>query len=315
MKAPAVFGAAVLAALVLAVELAPASAGGAVQSGAALLPSAAEAGLWRPSGAPESYSREGLYGYINGGSEEFLQYGFERVDVGRYRTPGTGEEAEITVDLYRLDSDRDAFGIFSVRREGDEHKLPLGDVPNWVSETQASLAAGPYYVNLIGFGTKEADLASFARLLARKLSAAGHRGFSLEGRPGPWARLPREDVLPDSVRYIKGPLAAQGESELLTPGFWKFAEGTEAASARYAPDGRKLVVIDLASASPSLEEGVRGVFSEFLIDVRFEGGILSAKNTRGHPFLFKAAGTRAALVFGRQDAAAAKALLGLAFGK
>ncbi len=308
MKAAAVFGAAVFAAVVLA-------AGGAAQSGAGQLLSSAETRPWRLAGAPEIYTRQGLYGYINGGSEEFLQYGFERVDVGRYRKPGAGEDAEITVDLYRMASDRDAFGIFSVRREGDEHKLPLADVPNWISETQASLASGPYYVNLIGFGTKEADLASFTRLLAGKLAAAGHRGFSLEGRPGPWARLPREGVLPDSVRYIRGPLAAQAESELLTPGFWKFAEGTEAASARYAPDGRKLVVIDLMSASPSLDEAARGVFSEYLTDVRFEGGILSAKNTRGHSFLFKAAGTRAALVFGRQDAAAARTLLGRAFDK
>jgi hypothetical protein len=315
MKAAPVFATVVLATVVLAAGLVPAAAGGAVQSGAGLLPSAAETGAWKPSGAPESYERQGLYGYINGGSEVFLQYGFERVDVGRYRKPGTGEDAEITVDIYRMASDRDAFGIFSVRREGDEKKLQPADVPNWISETQASLAAGPYYVNLIGFGTKEADLAAFSRLLAGKLSAAGHRGFSLDVRPGPWSRLPRAGVLPDTVRYIKGPLAAQAESELLAPDFWKFAEGTEAASARYAPDGRKLVVIELTSSSPQLDGGVRSVFSEYLTDVRFEGGILSAKNTRGHSFLFKAVGTRAALVFGRQDSTAARMLLEQAFGK
>ena len=309
MKAAAAFGAAALAALVLAGLVL------AAQSGADLLPTAAETGPWKPSAAPESYTRQGLYGYIDGGSEEFLQYGFERVDVGRYRKPGTGEGAEVTVDLYRMASDRDAFGIFSVRREGDERKLLLDGVPNWISETQASLASGPYYVNLIGFGTKEEDLASFARLLAGKLAAAGNHGFSLEGRPGPWARLPREGVLPDSIRYIKGPLAAQGESELLAPDFWKFGEGTEAASARYAPDGRKLVVIEMPAASPLLDGGVRGLFAEYLADVRSEAGILSAKNSRGHSFLFKAAGTHAALVFGRQDAAAAKTLLERAFGR
>jgi hypothetical protein len=110
-------------------------------------------------------------------------------------------------------------------------------------------------------------------------------------------------------------LAAQGESEFLTPGFWKFAEGTEAASARYSPDGRKLVVIEMSSASPSLHDGVRGIFAEYLIDVKSEDGILSAKNSGGHVFLFKAAGRHAALAFGRQDAAAAKALLERAFGK
>ena len=302
--------AALFAALVFA---APAGRGTALQTGRDLLPPGSGVPGWTADGPPESYDRGGLYGYIDGGSEAFLQYGFERVDVGRFRKTGVGGPAELTIDVYRMATDLDAFGIFSTRRDGGEKSLALGDIPGWAMETQASLAAGPYYVNIVGFGTAEDDLTLFARLMARTLGAAGCRGVAWRDRPGPLARLPRPDILPDSVRLIRGPLAAQAESELLTAPSWMFEAGATAASARYAPDGRKLVVIDLPADAPRLMDDMARAFSDHLVGVARDGAILAARNARGFPFLFSVRGKRAALVVGRADETAARALLAAAF--
>jgi hypothetical protein len=155
-------------------------------------------------------------------------------------------------------------------------------------------------------------VAVFARLLAKKLRTAGEKPISLAGTPGPWTALPRGGLLLDTIRLIKGNLAAQEESEILAPDFWKFAEGTIAASAKYGPDGRKLVVVDFAADPAGLKDGVTAVFKEYLKNLRDEGNGLSGKNEAGHAFLFSPRGRRAALVFGRADESAARALLAAA---
>jgi len=282
---------------------------------ARLLPAASELPGWVSGGPPESYEREGLYGYINGGSEIFLQCDFRRVDVWRYKKGDGGAGQEVTVDLYRMGSPLDAFGIFSIRRQGGEKTLGLEGVPNWVSESQASLAAGVYYANIVGFGTQSEDIAAFSRLLSKKLMAAGERPFALAGALGPWSAFPRGGLLNDTLRFIKGKLAAQEESEILAPDFWKFSGGTIAASAKYAPDGRKLIVLDFAAEPSGIREDVKGVFKEYLADIQEESGVLSAKNAVGHIFLFAAHGRRAVLVFGKKDGAAARALLATALLK
>jgi len=279
---------------------------------ARFFPAGAEIPGWVESGPPEIYEREGLYGYINGGSEIILQYGFKRVEVGRFKKMSGRTTAEVTIDLYRMGTPLDAFGIFSMRRQGGERTLDLGGVPNWISDSQAALAAGAYFVNIIGFETKKEDLELFAGRLAGKLMGAGEKPFDLSGTSGPWSALPKEGLLRDSLRIVMGKLAAQEESEILAPDFWGFATGTMAASARYAPDGRKLIVADFGTAPARLAAGVKGVFEEFLTDVRYEGAVLSAKNGPGYIFLFSVKERRAALVFGRRDESAARALLAAA---
>jgi len=277
---------------------------------ASLLPSASDlpAG-WTPAGPPENYDGEGLYGYIDGGSEIFLQYDFRRVEVGRYKKNEAGRTKDITLDVYRMGTPRDAFGIFSIRREGGERRLDLGGFPNWTSPEQAAFAAGPYFLNIVGFETTAEDTAVFLRLMGRRLAEAGNRPLSLRDEGGPWKGLPPESVQEDSIRYIKGPLAAQGESEILAAEFWAFGAGTEAASAKYGPDGRKLVLIEFEAVPASLLDRVRDVFAEYLTEGKVEDGVLSAKNVAGHVFFFALQGRRAALVFGKTDESAARSLL------
>ncbi|MBM3311466.1 MAG: hypothetical protein FJY80_08165 [Candidatus Aminicenantes bacterium] len=275
-----------------------------------LLPPASELpGGWTVASPPEIYEKEGLYGYINGGSEVFLQYDFRRVDVGRYRKDEAGRTKDITLDVFRMGSDREAFGIFSVQREGGERSLDLGGAPNWTTPSQASLAAGPVFVNIIGVETSAEDMVEFLRLMGKRLADAGNPPFRPEGRAGPWTGLPRRDLQEDTLRYLQGPLAAQGESEILAAPFWGFGSGTVGASARYSPDSRKLVLLEFPAAPGGLLELVRGVFAQHLAEVKAEGSVLEGKSRAGQVFLFGERGRRAALVFGKKDGGGARALL------
>jgi hypothetical protein len=106
---------------------------------------------WKRSGEPEIYKRDGLYGYIDGGAEIFLQYGFRELSVTRYAaTAGPGKSASktVTLEIFRMESPADAFGIFSVKRTGNEYVSPTILAPRWTSGGQANLMKGDYFINI-----------------------------------------------------------------------------------------------------------------------------------------------------------------------
>jgi hypothetical protein len=225
---------------------------------ASSLPGKSQAGAWVPSAPAEVYERDGLFGYINGGAELFLQYGFERLDLGRYEASAAGPKKEITCEIYRMAAPLEAFGIFSVKREGSEGTSSALPVPNIFDAGQASFVRGPYYVNILGFETSAPEMEAFARTVVGRLPAA---------KAGPLpavARLPRDGIRPGTERFIKGELAAQAESDLLSDPIWKFGAGTTAVSARYGEPPSRLVVIELADSDPKLPDRVWSLFIRIL---------------------------------------------------
>jgi len=252
-----------------------------------------EIGTWKPAGPPEVYKKDGLYGYINGGAELFLQYGFEELSVIRY-IGGTGPaaEKEITFEVYRMASPADAFGIFSLKREGGERLSLEIEAIHWLSASQAALAKGNFYINITGVKATEEEIESFAAAASRKIGAAS-------ALPPELALLPSSGRIQGSERFIQGKLAAEGESLLLDREFWGFGEGTVAVSARYGPSRTKLVIVILRA--PVLDEEVRKLFSEYLEDVTVREGVLAGKNAAGRWFLFNSVDGRAFLVPGEPD--------------
>jgi len=281
-------------------------AGTAAAPQASPLPAKNEAGAWILSAPPEVYERDGLFGYIDGGAEIFLQYGFERLDLGRYELAAAGTKKEITCEVYRMGSPLEAFGIFSVKREGTEGTSAALPAPNIFDAGQASFSRGPYYVNILGFGTSATEMDLFARAVAGRLPGGG------ADPPRAIARLPRENLRPGTERFIRGELAAQAEADLLADPLWKFASGTTAVAARYGEPPSRLVLMEFAKADPALPEQVWNRFIEILGRAELKEGIVEARNAAGSVILVAARGRTAALVVGRSGPEAARRLLALA---
>jgi hypothetical protein len=252
-------------------------------------------GAWKTAGPPEVYKKDGLYGYINGGAELFLQYGFEGLSVIRY-IGGNGftAEKEITLEVYRMASPADAFGIFSLKREGGERISSEIEAVHWLSASQAALVKGNSYINITGVKAIEEEIEAFAAAVSKKIGAAS-------ALPPELTLLPSSGRIQGSERYIQGKLAAEGESLLLDREFWGFGEGTVAVSAKYGPSRTKLVIVILRALVPGLAEEVRKLFSEYLDDVTVRGGALAGKNAAGRWFLFSSVDGRAFLVLGEPD--------------
>lgn len=260
---------------------------------------------WEPAADPEIYERTGLFGYIDGGAEIFLQYGFESAAVLRF----TKEEAglEIAVEVCRMDSPAGAFGIFSVKREGDERVSAFIGTENWTGPSQASFVKGRYYVSLLADRVSERDLEAAAVEVEKSVPGAGADAAVLLPAFGALPAAGRNDA---SRRYIRGNLAAVNESPLFEDAAWGFAEGgTKAYSAKYAPANAKTVLVDFGAPREDITGRVESLFAEFLKSVARDGPVVRGRNAVGNYFLFKQAGRRAALVLGEPDPGAARARL------
>jgi len=274
---------------------------------------------WIRDGDVETYTKDGLYGYIDGGAEIVFQYGFRELAVFKFKpaaaTPLSARK-ELVLEIFRMGSGEAAFGIYSTKLEGEEEIWPGIQSDHWVSPGQGGLVKGEYMVNILAPECPSREIGEFAAAIETMIPGSG------TARPKGMAWLPRDGMVAGSWKYIKGPLAAQNESPFLEGDFWGFgtAQGTgdgtgtaEAYSAKYgvAPAVSKLVIVKLGKspAENSLEESVLALFKEYLNYVRRDGETLEGRNEAGRYFLFARKGLFAALVLSEPDRKAAQTRL------
>lgn len=324
----------VAAALASAILLAVACSGGnAARPGNSALSPAAEDtpaimrtvdGIpgWTWVGDVVTYTKDGLYGYIDGGAEIVLQYGFRELAVFKFK-PAAAPAApkEVVLEIYRMALGEAAFGLYSTKVEGEEEGWPGIKSDHWISLGQANLVKGEFVVNILAPECTDREIGEFAAALEPKIPGKG------TARPKGMDWLPRAGMVPGSGRYIKGALAAQNESPFLEQHFWGFGgagdggEGTgegatEAYSAKYGvtPAVSKLVIVEFRKTpeAGALDDNVLAVFREYLKDVRGDGDTLEGRNEAGRFFLFGRKGRFAALVLGDPDRDAARKRLDIA---
>jgi hypothetical protein len=267
-----------------------------------ILPGHLEYEGWERKEEPEHYEGEGLFGHINGGAEIFLQYGFKDLALGRYTMKAEGKEKEIVLEAYWMESPADAFGIFSVKRAGDEIVSGRIDALNWVSGTQINMAKGEYFVNVVGFECEEEELEEFAAFVARRIEGEVEL-------PGELSYLPSQGMIRGSGKYIRGQLAASADSVLLQKDFWGFKGETMAVSSRYEPSNSKLIIVDFGKEKIGLKEQVIELFEEYLAEIVVKEKVIQGKNSIGKYFLFSHEGDMAVLILGEANMESAQSLL------
>jgi hypothetical protein len=105
---------------------------------------------------PKAYNGASLFGYINGGAELFLEYGFSGAWVNEIQFMG----GNFTAEIYRMNGPEEAFGIFSVSRFRCLSTPPLSPF-TCQTKYQLQLCAGSFYVSIINTtGNKRDSLAS-----------------------------------------------------------------------------------------------------------------------------------------------------------
>lgn len=151
------------------------------------------------------FTGTGLYGYMNGGAEQFLEYGVNKLvtrDVV-YR----GEE--FTVDIYDMPSPEEAFGIYSLHVFRCKRADTL-DCIDCLSRYQLQAAAGSRYVSVV-FPSGSAKAERLADELIRLY-------IPLEGQPRPQipGDLQADRPYSGRLKYLKGPISVSGVSASLS---------------------------------------------------------------------------------------------------
>lgn len=151
-------------------------------------------------GAPDTYSAKELYGYINGGAEIYLEYGFRSVLAQRC----TRDKHEFQVDIYEMVNSEAAFGMFSTLR-GRCGSTLTGTAWHCVTPEQILFAKGKFLVSIVPYDrasdTKNAAMAAAKKLIDRIREAEYKVPAAFRGAPFSTSQK--------TLRYIHGPLALQ----------------------------------------------------------------------------------------------------------
>jgi len=137
--------AALLASLLL-LTIAVLRAGAADPRHSVLDPLAAK-GEWKLLDPVRIFGPDNLYEEIDGEAELFLPYGMEHLTVailGRKARPGS----EVRLELFRMASPRDAYGIWSQYRYPDQEVLRIPPSEAVVSDTSADFFRGETFVRI-----------------------------------------------------------------------------------------------------------------------------------------------------------------------
>jgi hypothetical protein len=168
-------------------------------------------GEWKFLEPIRIFGPDNLYEEIDGEAELFLPYGMERLTVavlGRTTRPGS----EVRLELYRMASSRDAYGIWSQYRYPDQEVLRIPPSEAVVSDASADFFRGETFVRVRskpGDGSRN-DVVRISSEVVALLPGSGsppEEAKALDGLPG---------TISGSILYQKRAMLGY---ECLAPGF------------------------------------------------------------------------------------------------
>lgn len=199
----------------------------------------------------EYYNGKELYGYINGGAEIYLEYGFQKLALQKIVQAGK----EITIEIYHMRDPAAALGIFSVFNRNDLIVESL-ELYSCLSKYQLNFAMGHFYVNITNFeGTP--SLRQISKNLAEKI----HRKIDdrLITIPEFFQNQFTEAEL-RQIKYCRGKLGMQN----IWPEFVPFIENLKNYSVYLLQIDHKEHIINIAELALNSEKNMKTFLKNFV---------------------------------------------------
>lgn len=159
-----------------------------------------------------TFTKESLFGYMNGGAELYLEYGFDRVVV--YDLIYQGKD--IKVEAFKMNGIPEAFGIFSV----SYFRCSVSDSITThfcQSDYQVQFHKGNYYVNVINGDGSESGLRISRKISEQLIKQIPDEGLKISNY------IP-EDQLPSGIKrviLVNGDISGGNNAH----GYLRFLEG------------------------------------------------------------------------------------------
>lgn len=201
-----------------------------------LLPADQAAPGWSRDGVSQEFAGEDLYAYIDGGAEIYEEYGFRRVIIEDYKS-AAGKS--VSLEIFEMDGPSAAFGMFTFKRSGHGKAVALGSGGE-LDDYYLNFWKGCFVVTLTGFDAEAATLAGLQAVAA----AVDAKIANSAKAPGLVEALPREGLIPGSVKYIKGRLGLNNLYPFYTARGLGFKDGVRALY----ESGETLIILDYGTA-------------------------------------------------------------------
>jgi hypothetical protein len=182
------------------------------------LPSTGEVGDWQRDDSPQEYRGEGLYEYINGGAEIYHDYGFKQVVVQDFKNKNG---KAISLEIFEMEDAESAFGIFTFKTSTGDKNVPLGS-DGQLSDYYLNFWKGNLLVTITGFNEDKETIEGLQEL-ARAVDAKIK--VKEEKRPHLASVLPKEGLLPTSIKYFQGNLGLYNSYPFFTKDVFHLKEG------------------------------------------------------------------------------------------
>jgi len=268
---------AVRIALALLVAWAACPAAAAVDVAAALPPSGSVAG-WTAAGKAETYTRDNLWDFIDGGADYYLAYDFRRVVVQRYRKGGD----EIAVELWDMGSSAEAFGVWS--NDPPREQPPVGQQSAYAGGL-LQFWKGPVYGRVVA----DRETPALKKAVIALGKQASTRIKETGRLPGLLQALPRKGRAWRSERYFHRESILDGIIYLGGGNPLGLGAKTEAVFARYGPKGQtRLLVVRYptrAAADQAAARNERIVRSKTVAAWKGKAVMFRATDARGRGYV------------------------------
>lgn len=181
------------------------------------------------------FKGKALYGFMNGGSDLFLEYGFEELYVSDVKFKGS----EFAVEVYMMPSPEDAYGIYSQHTFKCD-PADAGTCPDCTSPMQYQTAMGNLYITVV-YPSASARAAEYAP----ELAGIFFRKYGTEGKPvipePVLAGVTEGDKITLRVKYARGAISLSNLNSSVMPA----VEGLEGYSAWLLDGGRTMIYLDM----------------------------------------------------------------------
>lgn len=146
------------------------------------------------------YDGNALWGYMNGGADLYLEYGFEGLRVQEIEIDGIA----LKLEIFRMESPLSAFGMMSIKRFRCVESSLLAE-DDCFTNYQYQAVKGDFYVNVINFtGNEQAK--AITKEVARKLLQLIDK---VEITIPAFAEVDNKYINPGELKYVKGTLGLQ----------------------------------------------------------------------------------------------------------
>lgn len=215
---------------------------------------------WRLAEEPRLYRGADLFGLINGGSELYLELGFDRLE----RAACVSGEDRVILELYRMADPLAALGAFLARAGRAGPMAGLGPF-SAAAEGLIQFAHGSCLAAVYD-ASRTPGAARALPEFALRLAAA------LPGPPGdPLAGMALGEAVPGTLRIVRGPFTLQTVTTMIPPAALSLADA-DFALAFDTPSGEASAVrIHAAYRTP---EAARTAFGRFAAGLEGELQIL-----------------------------------------